>query len=80
MADFIPKDKLSKKAKKELARQKRKTWGFSPVTKVVESKKKYNRKRIAHDRYDEYGMGDSLIRFSFISHYCFRSGCSPKWC
>ena len=58
MAGFIPKDKLSKKAKKELDRRRRKTWDFSPVTKTVESRKLYNRKRNSHDRQEEdYGMG-----------------------
>ena len=37
MARFVPKDKLSKKARKELNRQKRVTWEFSPGTKTVES-------------------------------------------
>jgi len=31
------------------------------VTKKVESKKLYNRKRKAHDRYDDYGMGFSQL-------------------
>ena len=58
MAGFVPKDKLSKKAKKELNRRRRKTWDFSPVTKTVESRKLYNRKRNSHDRQEEdYGMG-----------------------
>ena len=60
MAGFIPKDKLSKKAKKELNRRRRKTWDFSPVTKTVESRKLYNRKRNARGRYDDYGAGASL--------------------
>ena len=58
MADFIPRDKLSKKARKELNSLRRKTWCFSPVTKVAESRKVYNRKRKARDRYDEsYSTG-----------------------
>ena len=57
MARFIPKEKLSKKARKQLDNEQRTTWAFSPVTKKVESKKLYNRKRKAHDRYDDYGMG-----------------------
>jgi len=60
MAKFIPKGKLSKKAQKELNRQRRVTWEFSPVTKTVESKKLYSRKKKAHARYDDnhqYGMG-----------------------
>ena len=61
MAGFVPKDKMSKKAQKELNRQRRKTWEFSPVTKVTESRKVYNRKRKAHDRYEDYGMGSFIV-------------------
>ncbi|MBQ9010075.1 MAG: hypothetical protein IJ088_12220 [Clostridia bacterium] len=57
MARFIPKEKLSRKAQKELNRQRRVTWDFSPVTKAVDSRKRYNRKRNARDRYDDYGAG-----------------------
>ena len=60
MARFVPKDKLSKKAQKELNRQRRVTWDFSPVTKTVDSKKLYNRKRNARNR-DDYGLGDFLL-------------------
>ena len=59
MKKFIPKEKLGKKARKRLDSEQRTTWTFSPVTKKVESKKLYNRKRKAHDRYDDYGMGFS---------------------
>ena len=55
VARFIPKGKLSKKTQKELNRQKRVTWEFSPVTKTVESKKIYSRKRKAQNR-DDYGL------------------------
>ena len=61
MAGFVPKDKLSKKARKELNRQRRVTWDFSPVTKTVDSRKLYNRKRNARDRYDDYGASASLF-------------------
>ena len=57
MARFVPKGKLSKKAQKELNRQRRVTWEFSPVTKTVESKKLYNRKRNSCDRHEDYGTG-----------------------
>ena len=60
MARFVPKDKLSKKAQKELNRQRRVTWDFSPVTKPVDSKKLYSRKRNARNR-DDYGLGDFLL-------------------
>ena len=59
MKKFIPREKLGKKARKQLDSGRRATWAFSPVTKKVESKKQYNRKRKAHNRYDDYGMGFS---------------------
>ena len=66
MARFVPKDKLSKKAQKELNRQRRVTWDFSPVTKTVDSKKLYNRKRNARNR-DDYGLGDFLLPWAISS-------------
>lgn len=57
MKRFIPREKLGKKARKQLDREQRTTWAFSPVTKKVEGKKLYNRKRKSHDR---YGMGFSI--------------------
>lgn len=61
MAKFISKEKLSKKARKELDRQRRVLWQYSPVTKTIESKKLYNRKKKSHARYDDYGMGFCYI-------------------
>lgn len=43
---MISKSKMSKKAQRELNNQKRVTWAFSPVSRVKESKKVYNRKRL----------------------------------
>ena len=57
MDRFVPKEKMSKKALRELNRRRRVTWDVPPVTKTVESKKIYSRKRKTHDRYDDYGMG-----------------------
>ena len=57
MKKFISRQKLSKKARKELDAKQRATWSFSPVTKKVESKKLYNRKRKSSDRYDNYDRG-----------------------
>ena len=56
MTKFIPKEKLSKKARKELDSKRRVTWAFSPVTKTVDSKKVYSRKRKAQTR-DDTGLG-----------------------
>ena len=53
MEKFIPKGKMSKKARKALEAKKRATWGFSPVTKRVESKKVYSRKKNSRVRYED---------------------------
>lgn len=60
MGKFVSKEKMSKKAKKQAAAEKRLTWAFSPVTRRIESKKIYNRKRISRTGYDD-GTGDSFI-------------------
>lgn len=41
---MISKNKMSKKARKELNKAKRVTWDFSPVSRVKPSKKVYNRR------------------------------------
>ena len=46
---FVPESKMSKKARKELNNARRTVWGFAPVTRTKESKKAYNRKRLALD-------------------------------
>ena len=61
MNKFRPKEKLSKKARKQLDAAKRETWSVPPVTKKIESKKLYNRKRKACDRYD-----DTARAFCFV--------------
>ena len=48
MPKFIPREKLGKKTRRALDAEKRATWGFSPVTRKVENKKRYNRKKSAH--------------------------------
>ena len=61
MTRFVPKEKLSKKARRELDRKRRETWDFSPVTRKVESKKVYNRKKTAHERYGDNGMSGFFV-------------------
>ena len=46
---FVPYEKLSKKARRELDKQKRKMWDVSPVTKVVPDKHKKKRDRQRFD-------------------------------
>ena len=65
MSKFVPRPKLSKKARKELDAQKRTTWAFSPVTKKVESKKIYNRKKTAHAWRDDSSMSGFLLHWGW---------------
>ena len=69
MARFVSKGKLSKKAQKELNRQRRVTWEFSPVPKTVDSKKIYSRKRKAQYR-DEDGLSFFLFPCSLYFPIC----------
>lgn len=50
---FIPAEKLSKKARRQLNREKRRLWDIDPRTKVVQSKKRYSRKEKHVGRNDE---------------------------
>lgn len=54
---------MNTKSLKEMAKKKRVTWNISPVTRKVESKKLYNRKKSSHDREDDYGMGVFICSF-----------------
>lgn len=46
MEKFIPYEKLSKKQKRQLDTQKRRTWGTqNPVTRTPQNSRVYNRKR-----------------------------------
>ncbi len=53
MEKFIPKEKLSKKKKRELNAAKRNTWGaLNPITRKPDNPKAYNRRK-AQDRKDD---------------------------
>ena len=61
---FVPRDKMSKRDRKKLDAQNRTTWEFSPVTKIVKSKKVYDRKKQPRN-YEPYDSeGCFLIPFS----------------
>lgn len=62
MNNFVEKKKLSKKAQRALNNEKRQTWDFSPVTRTVESKKVYNRKRNLRERYGSDHGGFLVLR------------------
>lgn len=52
MKKFIPYEKLSKKAKRELDQKKRKSWnGINPVTRKPQNPKAYNRRKA--QKYDD---------------------------
>lgn len=56
--NFIPEEKLSKKARIARAKAKRGTWGaVNPVTRRMESKKVYSRKRVRLERNDSDQAG-----------------------
>ena len=45
MKRFIPREKLGKKARKQLDSARRGVWTVPPVTRKVESAKRYDRKK-----------------------------------
>ena len=45
MDRFVPREKMGKKARRALDNRQRVSWSFSPVTRKVENKKRYDRKR-----------------------------------
>lgn len=53
MAKFIPKAKMSKKARKDLAKQNRVTWEMNPVTRKTENRKAYDRKKNSREWFDK---------------------------
>lgn len=40
MSKFIPREKMSKKARRELDLSRRRIWEYSPVSRRIENKKK----------------------------------------
>lgn len=56
MSKFIPREKMSKKARKELDASQRTVWTVPPVTRKIENKKHDHRKKSCI-RYDDYGAG-----------------------
>lgn len=46
---FVPYDKMSKKARREADKAKRKTWDVNPVTKAIPDKHKEKRNK---ERFD----------------------------
>ena len=49
MEKFVPYEKMSKKQKREINKEKRNLWGMNPVTRKSENKKAYNIKKLRRD-------------------------------
>ncbi len=52
MEKFVPYEKMSKRERRALDRQRRGSWGaISPVSRRIESKKRYNRKKAKQEQH-----------------------------
>lgn len=49
MVNTVPLKKQSKRAQKEFHNKQRGSWGISPVTRTVPSRRLYDRKRIKRE-------------------------------
>ena len=80
MKKFVPRDKLGKKARKEHDARNRLTWnGVNPVTKRIESKKLYNRKKTRREADELPGGSFSFVgRILTCRHYSDKLGCMPS--
>ena len=63
MEKFVPYEKLSKKAKRELDLKKRGSWGgLNPVTRMPPNPKAYNRRKAQKWR-DDSGSAPFVFRY-----------------
>jgi hypothetical protein len=61
MDKFVPKEKLSKKAKRKLAKAQRQTWGgINPVTRKPKNPKAYVREKPRYESDDDTGVFHSI--------------------
>lgn len=64
MRKFVAREKMSKKARRELDSQRRASWGISPVTRRMDSQKTYSRKRKL--------QADEALQLPFYTAYGFQ--------
>ena len=57
MTRFIPREKLGKKARRQLDNRQRLVWPVPPATKTFAGKKDYNRRRKTHDYQNDWNRG-----------------------
>jgi len=68
MDKFIPKEKLSKKVKRERAKAQRVTWGgLNPATRKPKNPKAYVREKPRIDGNDDTGASSIHWQYTFIS-------------
>ncbi len=54
MKKFIPREKMSKKARKELDKKNRATWGvLNPITRTSKNPKIYDRKKVQKGSFED---------------------------
>lgn len=70
MQKFVSREKLGKKAKRELDRAQRQTWAINPIARKSKNMKAYDRKK-ARYRSDDDGIG---------LNYSLRFVCSKQKC
>ena len=71
MEKFIPREKLSKKKKRELDRTRRGSWGgLRPVTRREENPKAYNRRKAQRREEDEFAFAHSFFRGQRVLSKC----------
>ena len=58
MTRFIPREKMGRKARRELDSRNRATWAFCPATRTVGNRKRYNRKRK-----ETHGIDEETVSF-----------------
>ena len=61
MARFIPREKLGKKARRQLDNRNRLFWPFPPASKIFKSGKEYSRHRKSHEFQNEWIRGVFFI-------------------
>jgi len=54
---FIPREKLSRKARRKLDNQRRQFWPVCPASKIFDDKKTYSRKRKSRDYLSDWYCG-----------------------
>lgn len=56
MQKFVSREKLGKKAKRELDREQRQTWSINPISRQSKNQKAYDRKKARYHS-DDDGIG-----------------------